>query len=254
VLHPDEAHNLLVGFGFEPLTKYPGIEQPWAAIHVLCGHEVSPKLGKLKAGEGGCRFCRTGGFDAGAPAKLYLISHTSFKAVKIGITKDSESRLLQHKNEGWKINYTHSCRGDIALMAEDFVLDRWRNQLGLKPFLKKAQMPQGGYTETVEMKKINIQSEWRVIKSYLKTIPIEALPDISPRNSKVPKLTRDWRKERITKALADMKSMGFKPLTSYPGVSEPWKSKCLKCGKIVTPRLTNVRRGHGCRACAKTNI
>lgn len=249
IIDPTEAHNLMVGFGFEPLVKYPGSEKPWRSLHVLCGHEVSPSLGKLKAGEGGCKFCRTGGFDAGAPARLYLITNPRLKAAKIGITKDADSRLVQHKAEGWVINFTQTCRGDVALMAEDFVLSRWRGELGLKPFLMKTQMPQGGYTETAELKKLDIQLEWKGIKKFLKTIPEESLPALEPRNRKVEKVKRDWRAERLLVALEDMKAAGFKPIADYPGVSEPWASKCLTCHSIVSPRLTNVRKGHGCNAC-----
>jgi hypothetical protein len=46
-----------------------------------------------------------------------------------------------------------------------------------------------------------------------------------------------------------MLEAGWKPLEPYPGAGEKWKCKCTKCGNIDFPRLSNARRGTGCRAC-----
>jgi hypothetical protein len=139
-------------------------------------------------------------------------------------------------------------------MAEEFLLERWRTELKLNPFLKKAQMPQGGYTETVELGKIDLGAEWRLMKKFVRSIPVESLPVLTPRNRKIEKTRRDWRAERLKIAMADMQSSGFEPLVDFPGVSEPWKSRCKTCKAIVTPRLTNVRRGHGCKVCSKVKV
>ncbi len=52
-------------------------------------------------------------------------------------------------------------------------------------------------------------------------------------------------------AAESMRSAGFKPLESYPGSQVPWPCKCLRCGGIVKPRYTTVRKGSGCMECAK---
>jgi len=51
-------------------------------------------------------------------------------------------------------------------------------------------------------------------------------------------------------ALRMMKQMGFKPLEPYKNANEPWRSQCLRCKKISTPRFKHVRRGSKCRYCA----
>jgi hypothetical protein len=50
-----------------------------------------------------------------------------------------------------------------------------------------------------------------------------------------------------------MLDAGAQPLTPFPGTQLPWRSLCLDCGDIVTPRYNDVRRGNGvcfgrCRA------
>lgn len=53
-------------------------------------------------------------------------------------------------------------------------------------------------------------------------------------------------------AIAAMKKAGLKPLVPYPGSSKPWKSQCLKCKSIVTPRYKQISRGDGgCFSCGR---
>ena len=53
------------------------------------------------------------------------------------------------------------------------------------------------------------------------------------------------------KAVAIMNRAGLKPLETYGGNIKPWKSKHLKCGRIVYPTLNAIKRGQGpCKYCA----
>jgi len=53
------------------------------------------------------------------------------------------------------------------------------------------------------------------------------------------------------KAIAIMNRAGLKPLETYGGNIKPWKSKHLKCGRIVYPTLNAIKRGQGpCKYCA----
>jgi hypothetical protein len=61
-------------------------------------------------------------------------------------------------------------------------------------------------------------------------------------------------KRRWTHAEASqvMLKAGLKPVETFPGADEPWPCECQRCGKLVTPRLTAVRRGasEGCIYCS----
>ena len=53
------------------------------------------------------------------------------------------------------------------------------------------------------------------------------------------------------KAIALMKRAGLKPLEPYMDSKKPWKSKHLKCGRIVSPTYNSIQRGQGgCIFCA----
>jgi hypothetical protein len=53
------------------------------------------------------------------------------------------------------------------------------------------------------------------------------------------------------RAIDLMVKAGVKPLEEYHSRVKPWKSKCLKCGNIVNPRLSSIMAGQGpCGYCA----
>lgn len=48
-----------------------------------------------------------------------------------------------------------------------------------------------------------------------------------------------------------MLAAGLMPLSEFEHKDKPWKSKCLKCGKEVSPRFGSIRNGQGgCKYCA----
>lgn len=50
-------------------------------------------------------------------------------------------------------------------------------------------------------------------------------------------------------AVQIMLRQGWKPLEAYKSALTPWKSECIKCGNLGTPRFANVQRGSGCTKC-----
>lgn len=46
-----------------------------------------------------------------------------------------------------------------------------------------------------------------------------------------------------------MRAADLEPLARYPGANERWPCRCRTCGKDVSPRLADVRRGTRCRFC-----
>lgn len=62
---------------------------------------------------------------------------------------------------------------------------------------------------------------------------------------------------RVSKkrAVFVMEKANLKPLVNYPGNHVPWKSECMKCKKIVSPRFSAIQRGRGgCVFCAKIRV
>ena len=86
---------------------------------------------------------------ADGAALVYLITHAAYGAAKVGIADMSGSRLAEHRREGWQILAAFQVTAKAAIAIETDVLSWWRGELGLPPHLKRDQMPQDGWTETV---------------------------------------------------------------------------------------------------------
>jgi recombinational DNA repair protein (RecF pathway) len=56
-------------------------------------------------------------------------------------------------------------------------------------------------------------------------------------------------------ALQVMKSVGLTPLEPYPTQQVPWRCRCDKCGREVSPMYKTVKRkGSGCAYCSKVRV
>lgn len=153
---PAEAERIMRDAGLLPLVDYRGAHAPWPCRCRSCGETVAPTYGSIQRGQGGCRWCAGYGFDMSAPAFVYLIAHPIMGAIKVGIGNTAANRLGQHANRGWQTLVTVPALGRRALSIEKTVLASWRNELGLPPYLSKAEMPQEGWTETVDADAIDI--------------------------------------------------------------------------------------------------
>jgi hypothetical protein len=77
-------------------------------------------------------------------------------AAKVGIGDMAGSRLAQHRREGWQLVAAFQVAAKAAVAIEHKVLRRWRHGLGLPSYLKREQMPQGGWTETVAAGRVDL--------------------------------------------------------------------------------------------------
>ena len=160
--------------GLKPLVDFPGSSKPWKCKCLVCGLEASPRWGDLQRGQGGCSNCADWGLNYGKPGYIYLITHETFGAHKIGIansykSKKYDDRMYQHVKQGWilykKMNFkTVQEASDI----ETSVLKWLRIEVGLPAFLSPKQMPKGGHTETVSGSEIELVAIWAKVKELSK--------------------------------------------------------------------------------------
>jgi hypothetical protein len=149
----------------QPLEIYPGSLRPWKCRCMTCGRTVTPCYSTIQRGGGGCRWCANSGFKSGEDALVYLITHPGYGAVKIGITDAKGGRVKKHLQRGWEVLATVRVPGETAIAIEDEILDWWRVDLTLSPYLGREEMPQGGWTETVDSMEIDVASTLRRIKT-----------------------------------------------------------------------------------------
>lgn len=116
----EEARAVMLAAGFEPLTPYPGTDDPWPSVCLAEGHRTRPRYGSVLRG-GRCRDCAHGHIDYSAPSVLYVVM--SDELIKLGITNTSNERrrMEKHRSQG-----LHDLLGRRTLPTgyEAFALER----------------------------------------------------------------------------------------------------------------------------------
>jgi hypothetical protein len=166
-----EANELANKCGFTPLVPYPGANTPWECVCNVCGKASKPRYTTMQQGGSQCKYCATGGFDFNEPAIVYLITHQEFNAHKIGVAgaTTQNERLKHHSKQGWKVHkHTEFELGSDAFEVERKVLQWLRYERNLQPFLSAEQMPQAGWTETVDGNEIDLPTIWKKVETLRK--------------------------------------------------------------------------------------
>ena len=98
---------------------------------------------------------------------LYVLYNPIHKAIKVGISDISGRRFAAHRTKGWiLIKYWSFSERDQARAIESLVVQTLTSKYG--HFLDKADMPQGGYTETFDASKITRRGLIRMVNKAIK--------------------------------------------------------------------------------------
>jgi hypothetical protein len=171
---PVEALADMRAAALEPLVPYPGSTgKPWLCLCTRCGGTPSPRLNNVRNRGECCQFCARYGLDPAAPARLYVLQHLMLGAVKIGITgvNAREDRVARFGRAGWlMVREKLFGTGREAYRVEQIVLKQLRDRKGLKYFLTVAEMPNGGWTETFDNKRITAVRLWEMAEEAINMI------------------------------------------------------------------------------------
>ena len=169
-----DVYKLMRQAKLKPLVKYPGGKNPWKCKCLKCGSIVYPKYNDLNQGQGGCSNCADYGLNYTDKGFIYLITHTSLGAHKVGIansykSREFDDRMYNHKKHGWQIYATKKfTKLRTAYEVEQKVIKWLRVEVGLPIHLNDFQMPQGGWTETVDAAEIDLPIIWAKVEELAK--------------------------------------------------------------------------------------
>lgn len=166
-----EALKFMKSIDLRPLVDFPGNNKPWLCECLICNSEVKPRWSDLRRGQGGCSNCADYGLNYQKPGYIYLITNAKLGSHKIGIanaykSRKFDDRMYQHEKRGWVLYK----RLDLATtqQASDIetkVLKWLRMEVGLPFNLTSKQMPQGGHTETVSAREIELAAIWEKVEA-----------------------------------------------------------------------------------------
>ena len=169
-----EALKFMKTLKLKPLVDFPGGNTPWRCKCLKCGLEATPRWSDLRQGQGGCSNCADYGLNYQLPGYIYLITHEKLSAHKIGIANSYKNRrfddrMYKHEKQGWmlfkKMNFKTVKE---AANIESAILEWLRMDVGLGIHLASSQMPQGGWTETVDSSEIDLSIIWAKVEELSK--------------------------------------------------------------------------------------
>ena len=165
---PQDAISLFLENNLKPLVVYKTTDTKWKSECMKCGRIVYPTHHMVAQRSGGCKYCATLGLDFTLPAYIYLITHEELGAHKIGISgvHAKEDRLNDHAKSGWKLYKRKNFESaEQAYDIEQEVIRWLREDRELPPFLSLNEMPQRGWTETVDASEIDLPTVWAKVEA-----------------------------------------------------------------------------------------
>jgi hypothetical protein len=164
-----EAMAIMKKSGLHPLEPFKSSLTKWKCLCLTCKRIVTPQYSSVKGGQGGCRFCADWGIDYAAPGFIYLMSHPELMAHKIGIGGLKQTRyrdrIKQHEKSGWALHMSRDfATADDAFQVEQIILRWLRLDKRLGVYLSEFEMPQGGYSETVDASEIDLPTIWAKVE------------------------------------------------------------------------------------------
>jgi len=102
-----------------------------------------------------------------------LLTHHQLGAHKIGIGGSkrtrSRDRVTEHQKFGWELFRRLDFEtADGAFQVEQSVLEWLRGEMKLATYLSVFEMPQGGYSETVDASEIDLPTIWAKVEEMSK--------------------------------------------------------------------------------------
>lgn len=170
---PDDANALFLENNLKPLVPFKTTDTKWKSECLKCHRTVFPTHHMVAQRSGGCKYCASLGMDFTQPAYIYLITHEEFGAHKIGISGEyaTENRILDHAKQGWKLYKRKTIESaDTTYEIEQEVLRWLREDLGLPAYLSLENMPQRGWTETVDADSIDLPTIWAKVEELSRRI------------------------------------------------------------------------------------
>ena len=168
------AIAIMVKAKLKPLEPYKGDAIKWKCKCMKCGQIVYPMLGNIKQKNGGCMYCAMKGIDFKKPAYLYLLTHSAFGALKVGVGNSQEGkkndRIKRLQKYGWEVHKRWDfATGAEAYGCEQIVLTHVRKDLALPVYMNLDLMKEtGGHTETVDADSITLLELEKIIKKAIK--------------------------------------------------------------------------------------
>jgi len=244
----EDAIELMINAGFEPLEPYKGAGKPWQSRCVKCGLVSTPTFANVQNGSG-CTVCKNA-------EKINPRTLSQQEAVEIMINANMKP-LVPY--EGTKVQWKSRCLvckkttypvlGNVLAghKACAYCTGHKVDPKDAVRIMKKAKLlPLEPY------KGSDIPWKCECLKCGGITNPSYASIKSGQGGCRSCGVKEGAKKNLLSEkeAIAVMLKAKLKPLEKYVKSDNPWKCRCLVCKKVVYPSYSNVNSGNnGCIYC-----
>lgn len=248
----EEAIQLVMERGFSPIGAYPGAKVRWKAIHLDCGGTLYITLNTVRNPKkkiGICANCSSNAPTSEADA-LKIMKKAGLKALTKFPGYDKPWKSIHTKCGGTVRPRLHSIKAGGNGCRKCGV-----QQSAIKRTTKSEvaihELGLAGFEPLEEFRGVKIG--W---KSRCLTCRKVSSPQLgSIRAGRGCQYCANNVRLLHEEAVIRMKKFGVSPLVPYKSAVTPWKSRCMTCGKIVSPKLNSVQSGQGaCKYCSKVYV
>lgn len=256
---PDDAAQLMMQAGLQPLTSYPGSAKKWKCRCLECKAVVYPRHSSIKQGRGGCDHCA----KRNAFAKQRLPEEVAIAQMReAGLNPLEPYKSSKSK---WRCECL-TCSGEVVISHDSVRQGKGCRNCGTSAAARRRRDRNASDAEQVML-----DAGLQPLEPYPGTTKrwlcqcLKCGREVSPTHDKVKqtgngcrycslKRRADERRMDSAEAISIMEAAGLRPLEPYASSMTPWRCECLTCGRESTPTLGSIRRGQQCKYCARTAV
>jgi hypothetical protein len=170
---PKEALAYMLKNHLKPLEPYYKSAAKWKCRCMKCNNIVYPKFNHVKSFGGGCKFCRSAGYNPTFEGHLYLLFNPKFDSYKLGIS-NVKARIRVHELKGWTlIKKWDFDDGKIPPVLEEELIEHIRFKWNLPWSVDAKSMPQGGHTETFSSIELPEAKVIKLVDSKIRSLDLK---------------------------------------------------------------------------------
>ena len=255
----DQARKLFLQNDLRPLVSFPGTQKSWKSQCLRCKRIVRPIYSSIQQGRGGCRNCgykklsKRKTIDPRVATKTMLNAGLEPLEDYKSTTSKWKCRCLTCKRvvritrqsvlNGSNCQYCSKTKVDVRLAKKQMIM------FGLKPKESFPGSAKKWKVECVVCGEISNMTYNHLLEARVK-VESRAYGCRSCAYKGLGKSRRNSENEvRKTFSKVNLKLLG-----DYLGANTPHKVLCTQCCKVSMKTYSSVRRGSGCKYCAKNFI
>jgi hypothetical protein len=249
---PKKAEEMMIAAGVIPQELYPGKDKPWKCLCTRCNQLINSTYAGVRDGGRGCKGCANRAtavsrrFSDAEVREIFL--KVNLEPIEKYTNTDAPLRCKCNKCGNFPsptftaIRAGGGCRYCSEKLTSPEKAFKLAQKAGLEPLedFVSGQVP------------------WKCRHLKCGTTVFPLFGTILKGNSGCVKCNSKTAADRYRfseeKAVSIMLNADMQPLEPYVNALTKWTCRCLKCHKIITPKLNNVQNGSRCINCSDSGF